>query len=213
MKLRYVKTANHHRFVTGLRAVENRGSPEACIMLLTGEPGTGKTCTLYNWGSREDAIHIDGVPGMNLAYINDYLADQTGIKGIGRFGQFKAMHEHFAQTRQPIILDEAQHGIPDKAQTIEHLRRIAEKAGVTLILACHTSEKHRFAGEKLAHISTRISCVTELKRATPEDCALYLEQLCEVEVDAEIAGIVHTQSGGRFRLMANACRSCGCRSR
>jgi DNA transposition AAA+ family ATPase len=207
MKLQYVKTSNHDRFMAAIKAVENRGSPEACIMLLTGEPGTGKTCTMDNWGAGKNAVYIEGIPGMNLAYVNDYLADQTGVRGAGKFQQFKMLTEHFAATRQPIILDEAQHGLPDKAATIEHLRRVAEKSGVTLVLACHTSERHRFAGERLAHISTRISCVAELKRASAEDCALYLNQLCEVKVDAKIAGVVHAQSGGRFRLMANACRT------
>lgn len=207
MKLQYVKVSNHERFTAAIKAVENRGSPEACILLLSGEPGTGKTCTMDHWGAAKNAVYIEGIPGMNLAYVNDYLADQTGVRGTGRFGQFKAMVEHFGNTRQPIILDEAQHGLPDKAQTIEYLRRVAEKAGVILVLACHTSERHRFAGERLAHISTRISCVTELRRATAEDCELYLDQLCEVRIDAGVAGIVHTQSGGRFRLMANACRT------
>lgn len=205
MKLQYVKTSNDSKFMAGVKAVENRGSPEACILLLTGEPGTGKTCTMDHWGASRNAVYIEGIPGQNLAYIADYLADQTGVRGQGKFGQFKALVEHFGTSQQPIILDEAQHGLANKAETIEHLRRIAEKSGVLLVLACHTSERHRFGGDRLAHISTRISYVAELKRATPEDCVLYLDQLCEVKVDAQIAAMVHTQSGGRYRLMANAC--------
>lgn len=207
MKLKYVKTSNHNRFAASVKAVEGRGSPEACILLLTGEPGTGKTCTLDNWGANRNAVYIEGVPGQNLTYTADYLADQTGVRGHGKFGQYKALVEYFSSTQQPIILDEAQHGLANKAETIEQLRRIAEKSGVILVLACHTSEKHRFSGERLAHIATRISCVAELKRATPEDCALYLSELCEVQVDAAIAAQVHAQSTGRYRLMANACKT------
>lgn len=205
MKLRYVKTSNHDRFMGGIKAVKARGSKEACILLLTGEPGTGKSCTMDHWGAAEDALYIEGEPGQDLRYIRSYLSDQTGVTGRDKFEMSKLLVAHLEKSRQPIILDEAQHGLPKKAETIEYLRRIAERADVPLILVCHTSERNNFSGERLAHISTRISAVVELRRATAEDCALYLSQVCEVAVDAAVAGEVHAQSDGRYRLMANAC--------
>lgn len=71
-------------------------------------------------------------------------------------------------------------------------------------MVCHTSEKHRFAEHKLAHIATRISAVVDFKPADIEDCKLYLEELCEVAVDEGIAKLVLEQSRGRYRLMAAA---------
>ena len=206
MRQHYVKTSNHARFMSAIAAVENRGSPEACILRLTGQPGTGKTCTVDHWGAASDAILIDAVPGMGITFIRDYLADQTGIKEPRRFAQDKAFVEHFKRSGQPIILDEAQHGLPRKAECIEYLRRIAERARIALVLVCHSSEAYRFSEERLAHIATRISAAPELRPATVEDCGLYLGELCEVQVDAEIACLVHEQSRGRYRLMANAGR-------
>ncbi len=207
MKQHYVKTSNHHRFISGIRAVENRGSSEACILLLTGSPGTGKTTTVDNWGSETFAILIDGVPGMSLAFVRDYLARETNTYARGKFAQHEALVDFFQRSRYPIIFDEAQHGLPNKAECIEYLRRIAERAEVPLVLVCHTSEKHRFAEDRLAHIATRVSAVVELKPASVEDCQSYLADLCEVQVDDAIAAQVHTQSSGRFRLMANAGRT------
>jgi len=120
------------------------------------------------------------------------------------FALQKAINEAMAQRRQPIILDEAQHGLLDKANVIEYLRRIAEQAGVLLILVCHTSEKHRFAEHRLAHIATRISAVVDFKPANLDDVQLYLRQLCEVEADKGVAQQVLEQSRGRYRLMASA---------
>lgn len=204
MKLRYVKTSNHERFMAGLAAMRNRGASEACILLLMGDPGTGKSCTVDNWGSEQQAIYIEGMPGMSLPYVWDYLSDQTGIKGGSKFDRFKLMVEYFKRTRQPIILDEAQHGLPNKAECIETLRRLAEQAGSILVLVCHTSERHRFGEHRLAHIATRISSVTELKPANREDVGLYLRTLCEVGVDDDVVATAHEQSRGWFRLMANA---------
>lgn len=207
MKQRFVETGNHRLFVASVAAVENRGSPEACILLLTGEPGTGKSCTVDNWGASHDAIYLDGIPGMNLAFLRDYLADQTGVRGRSKFDQYKGVVDHFRANRQPIILDEAQHGLPDRAACIEYLRRIAEQANILLVLVCHTSEKHRFGEHRLAHVATRVSAAPELKPASVDDCAAYLAALCEVRTDPGIAAQVFEQSRGRYRLMSNACRT------
>ena len=75
MKQHYVKTGNHHRFMAAVSAVENRGSPEACILLLTGAPGTGKSCTIDHWGAERDAIILEGIPGMGVTFVRDYLAE------------------------------------------------------------------------------------------------------------------------------------------
>jgi DNA transposition AAA+ family ATPase len=207
MKQQFVETSNHKRFIASVAAVENRGSPEACILLLTGAPGTGKSCTVDNWAAKRDAIYLEGMPGMSLAFLRDYLADQTGVVGKGKFAQYKGMVDFFKANHQPIILDEAQHGLPNKAECIEYLRRIAEQANTLLVLVCHTSERHRFSEDRLAHIATRVSASPELKPAALDDCVTYLAELCEVSVDAGIAQQVFEQSRGRYRLMSNAGRT------
>ena len=207
MKHHYIETSNHALFMAGVRAVENRGSQEACILLLTGEPGTGKTAAVQHFGADRQAVRLEGIPGMTLPYLNDYLADQTGVRGTSKFQRQAGFESYLRETGAPIILDEAQHGLDKKAAVIEYLRRLAEKAGVLLVLVCHTSERHRFAEDRLAHIATRISDVTTLKPASVSDCAAYLAQLCDVRTDEGVARIVHEQSGGRYRLLSNACKS------
>lgn len=207
MKRHYVETSNHRAFMAGVRAVENRGSPEACILLLTGEPGTGKTAAVARFGSDRLAVRLEGVPGMTLGYLRDYIADQTGVHGKSRYHQEAGFLDYLRDTGAPIILDEAQHGLPNKGEVVEYLRRLSEKAGSLLVLVCHTSERHRFAEDRLAHIATRISDVTALKPATVADCNDYLSALCETPVEDGVAALVHDQSRGRYRLMANAVMS------
>lgn len=206
MKNHYVETGNHDRFAAAIRAAEARGSRERCMVLVTGIPGAGKTCTLYNWGANVASIHMDGIPGMSVRFLNDYLSDQTGIpyKSTQKFAFDKALGAYLKDTKRPIVLDEAQHGLPKNAECIEYLRRVAERAGILLVLACHTSERHKFVGSGLAHIADRIHTVAELKEASLEDCAAYLKALCEVAVDEGIIKQVHEQSRGRYRLMSDA---------
>lgn len=204
MKAKYVKTSNQDRFAEAIKAVEKRGSREACIMLVSGEPGTGKTAALDNYGARRDALYIEGMPGIDLRYVRDYVADQTGVKFAGKFDQDKALVRHFRRSKQPIILDECQHGLSSKAQVVEWLRRIAEQSDVILVLACHTAELYRFGQPHMAHISSRVTARAEFNAASLDDTAIFLSELCEVGLEDGIYRAAYQQSSGRYRLLMNA---------
>lgn len=207
MRQHFVKTSNHQRLMAHVNAMENRGSPEACIMMLTGSPGSGKSCNIDHWGSDVNALTLEGMPGMTIGDVRNWLGYETAVVAKNKFLRHQATLDWFKENRSPIIFDEAQHGLPHNAECIEYLRRIAELSGVILVLVCHTSERHRFSKERLAHIADRISAEPQFKPASVEDCATYLGELCEVAVDSAIIERAHTQSHGSYRLLANAGRT------
>lgn len=176
-------------------------------MLLAGDPGTGKTRCVDYFGAMKNAIYIDGMPQMGMTYIRDLIAYELGAAGLKGFYQQKAINSAMAERGQVIILDEAQHGLEKKAGVIEYLRRICEQSGFMLILVCHTSERHRFAEHKLAHIGTRISAQVTFQPANVEDVAIYLQELCEVGVDEGIIQKAADESRGKYRLLSSACRT------
>lgn len=207
MKLHYVKTSNHKLFMAAVAKVQNGAAREAQIVLLAGDPGTGKSRCVDHYGALNNALYIEGLPEMTLSYIKDLIAYELGVTGLRGFALQKAINEAMANRRQAIILDEAQHGLDRKATVIEYLRRLCEQAGTMLILVCHNSERHRFAEHKLAHISTRISALVEFKKASLEDTALYLSQLCDVSIDETVTAQAYKESAGRYRLLSSACRT------
>lgn len=202
MRNHYVKVSNHKEFASHYAAIEARGSKERCILLLTGVPGSGKTRLVDNFGSEKDAIYLEGIPGMTLSFLRDHLCNETGVSSSRRFEEYKMLREYLEGKRIPIILDEAQHGLPHKAECIEYLRRLAELAGVPLILVCHESEQKGFGRHK--HIADRVGSVCTLRKATAEDVALYCRELCEVDLADEVIATVLSQSRGLYRLMGDA---------
>lgn len=208
MKLHYVKTSNHKKFMAGVAKIETGAAREARIILLSGDPGTGKSRCIDHFGAERDAVLIEGMPGMTVGYLRELLAFELGCLGGSKFQQEKSIKDLLAQRSTPtVILDEAQHGLERKADCIEYLRRICEQVGSVLVLVCHTSERGRFSEHKLAHIGTRISAPVEFERATEEDVALYLSELCEVKVDNEVIAQASYESSGRYRLLTSACRT------
>ncbi|UOA07813.1 ATP-binding protein [Methylobacter sp. S3L5C] len=204
MRFKYVKTSNHQLFMSLVNAVETGAAKGAKGIVIAGDPGAGKSTTADHYGAERNAIYIEGMPGMTISYVRDLLAYELAVTGLKGFALQKAIIEAMSRNRQPIILDEAQHGLEKKAAVLEYLRRIADQVGVVFILVCHSSEKHRFAEHKLAHIATRISAVVDFKPANLLDTQLYLRELCEVLVDEGIARQVLEQSRGRYRLMTSA---------
>lgn len=204
MKHTFVKTENHRRFLASVSMLENRGAAERCLLPVKGKPGVGKTRVVDNWGSAVDAVFIEGIPRMSLCYLKDALKAETGVTERTSFAEFKALTEFFRNDGhpRPIILDECQHGFPNKAECIEYLRRLAEKAGTILVLVCHTSESYLL--DKHDHIKTRIGCVCELLPPSLDDAALFAREQCEVEIDAGLIAEVHKQSGARYRLISDA---------
>lgn len=207
MKTHFVKNSNWQLYTAAVAALDNRGSKEASIILLHGDPGTGKSRAVDRFGSERNGVYLQGMPGMTVSFATDYLADRLGVKESKSYAKYNEIIKTLRDSQSPIILDEAQHAADGKAKPLEYLRRVAEQANVLLVLVCHSSERHLFNDHRMAHINTRITAQPKFCLAGAADVAQYLKELCEVAVDAGITEQVLMQSEGRYRLINNAIKS------
>lgn len=58
MKNEFVNTANVKNFLKGMTALSMRGAREACLMVIDGKPGLGKTRALSFWACRNDCVFV-----------------------------------------------------------------------------------------------------------------------------------------------------------
>ena len=54
MKANYIKTSNTMKLLAALDALKNRGAEEACLAVIDGEPGLGKTTTIQWFATSKD---------------------------------------------------------------------------------------------------------------------------------------------------------------
>lgn len=211
MKHHFVKTENHKRLQAAVGFMEERGSDSACLCLLHGEPGVGKTRNISHWGAANGAVLIKGHVGMTLDGLIWSISHQLGMKtGNNRTAAMDAQIVELKKTRAPIVFDEAQFGLSMRWQRtdaagIEYLRTIGESAQVFVLLVCHNSEVQRFSDS--AHIRTRISHRAEMLNAGEADTVAFVRELADIEIAPGVGEIVHRQTAGKYRLVENAIAS------
>ncbi|MGE5621484.1 MAG: AAA family ATPase [Candidatus Bathyarchaeota archaeon] len=194
--------------MAAVRFMEERGSPSACFCLVHGEPGVGKTRNISHYGAANGTVLVKGHAGMTLAGLRWAVSQKLGVKHHrNSTEEIEEQIEAIKEGGVVIVFDEAQFGLAMqekkvKAAGIEYLRDIAERGSSYVLLVCHNSEVSGFSESK--HIRTRIAHRCELFDADEKDTAAFVKDLCEVEVTAEVAALVHKQTGGKYRLVENA---------
>lgn len=208
MKHHFVKTENHRRLMAAVRFMEERGSKSACLCLVHGDPGVGKTRNISNWGGANGAVLIKGHVGMSLSGLRWAVSEKLGLKHRNNStAEVEEQIEAIKENCVPLVFDEAQFGIAMRERSvraagIEYLRDIAERGDSYVLLICHNSEVKGFS--ESAHIRTRIAHRCELFDADEKDTSAFVHQLCEMKISDEVAALVHKQTGGKFRLVENA---------
>lgn len=204
MRSTYVKTSNYERFASAISAVQCSAAPEARWVLVGGEPGYGRSCTVQRWAAQAGAIYLYGRPEWTLPFFRAELCaklkiDPTGgthaVIGrlIGAIGRLQA----------PIVIDEVQHALADKAAILESLKGITELTEtIAVLVAGEERVQPRIARYK--QISSRIAEIVDFRAASLDDVALLCRELAEVEFAPDLVAEIHRQSAGRNREVVKA---------
>lgn len=203
MKKQFVKTSNYERFQAGIRAVEGRGALEASMMLVTGEPGYGKSETVDRWATQVSAAYLRAKEQWTPAFFMSELAETLNVDARGRAKDiFARVVAKLGAEQIPLVIDEVEHTLRNAAQVLETVRDISDIAETIVVLVGMEQVQAKIARYK--QISSRIAYVVNFTAATVEDVAATCQQLCEVEVASDLVGEIHRQANGRMREIMNA---------
>jgi hypothetical protein len=205
MKKELVKTSNYERFRTAITAVENRGAPEASMLLVAGDPGFSKSIIVNRWAVEQRAVYLRAkVNWTPRAFLRE-LARALNVDNTGRAdGIFARVCAVIGKEQMPIIIDEVQHTLADRARVLEAVRDVSDLTETIVVLvAGEESVQQKIA--RYPQISSRILKMVEFHAASVEDVRRCCKDLPEdLDIAADLADEIHKQSAGRMRDVINA---------
>lgn len=203
MKKQFVKTSNYEQFQAGIRTVEGRGALEASMMLVTGEPGYGKSETVDRWAAQVSAAFLRAKEQWTPAFFMSELAETLNVDARGRAKDiFARVVAKLGAEQIPLVIDEVEHTLRNAAQVLETVRDISDIAETIVVLVGMEQVQAKIARYK--QISSRIAQVVVFSPATPEDVLATCQQLADVEIAPDLAREIHRQANGRMREIMNA---------
>lgn len=204
MRNRFVKTSNVDRFLAAMGDVEQRGAPEASILLVGGDAGFGKSRTGTWWHIQHDSVMIRMKAACTARWVLQDLNAALGEPDThGRTQKlFGTAVGSLAKNPKPILVDEVEYALQNDIKALEILRDISDTVDVPLILLGREYVYKRL--ERHRQLYTRISGYAEFQPATAADVQLCVDELCEVPAAEEVVARIGAESEGHIREIVKA---------
>ncbi|PZO64578.1 MAG: ATP-binding protein [Paracoccus denitrificans] len=215
MRAEFIQTSNYKRFTSALTRLDGRGALEACMVVVDGKPGLGKTATMSRWTVQTGSIYLRAQRGWDYSWFIQELLAELSITNIprGRRDRFKLVIERLNDLATDaliegkafsLVVDEADL-ISGKPEVMEAIRGISDLRHLPTILV--GMGKLRDNLRRFPQIESRAPNKVEFLPATREDAAALVRGLCEIPVADDLIEFVWRLSKGFSREMVEAIRA------
>lgn len=195
---KFVQTGNVARFLEGIGTLEDRGAPEACLVVVSGDAGFGKSRTGQWWAVQNDAVFVRIKAATTPHWIMTDVVRELGEHAPSYTCEklFTQIVDILARTRRPLVFDEVEHAVRD-AKAIDTIRDIADLVEVPTILIGRDHVKGALQRHK--QVWSRVAAHVRFKALTRDDVDACFDALCQVTVEPEARDHVFRQCDGRIR--------------
>ncbi|WLT30755.1 AAA family ATPase [Geothrix sp. PMB-07] len=207
MKRQFVKTSNLRLFLAGLDILERRAAPEASIMVVTSEPGFGKTRTLQWYSTQNaEALYIRAKSGYTRHwFLVELIKELRGIPGRSE-EMFRDAIKRMQGRPYVLIVDEVEHLLAD-TRVLEVLRDISDLLETPVVLVGMEQAQAKIA--RHPQISSRVAHVVQFQPASLEDIELTAKTLLDdITLSPDLLAEIQRQTKGRMREIMNALATC-----
>ncbi|MGH1577735.1 AAA family ATPase [Planktotalea sp.] len=216
MKDMFVETENYRRFIGALKSVEERGAEEACLVVVDGDPGLGKTTTLSRWVVQTGSVYLRAQCGWDYNwFIKDLLAELSvspeSIRGKrDRFArvmqelQFRAEQAMLEDKVFGLVIDECDL-ISRRGEIMEAIRGISDLQFLPTILV--GMGKLRDDLRRYPQIESRAPNKVDFRALGVDDVRGLIAGRCEVPVAPDLSEFVARASKGHAREVLDAIRA------
>lgn len=214
MKNTFVETANVMRFHGALSALDARGASEACLLVVDGEPGLGKTTALMHWTAQNGSIYLRAKKEWKPGWFANELLDSMRVDQPHSFErkyqkclQELALRQNMANIERrsfSLVIDEADH-ISSKSAILETIRDISDMIELpTILVGMGKVNEHL---KRFPQVQSRVSQKVKFEKLDVADVRRFVDRRCEVKVADDLVKFVHQVSGGYNREVMEAIAS------
>lgn len=216
MRKAFVETENYRRFVSALKSLDERGAVEACMVVVDGKPGLGKTTTLSRWVSQTGSVYLRAQKGWDYHWFIKDLLTELGVS----YQTIRGKREKFARVLEELqnradhaalagevfglVIDECDL-VSRRGEIMEAIRGISDLRFLPTILVGMGNLRDDL--RRFPQIESRAPNKVEFKPSTIEDTTALIAGLCEVPVAPDLAEFVCRASRGLNREILDAIRS------
>lgn len=214
MKNEFVKTKNVKKFLASVANLSDRGAREACLMIVDGLPGLGKTKTVEWWATRNECAYLRAKKEWNPQWMLRDLLDFYKVTPQFSFERLykqalqllgKIMKSNLNRGKNfAVIIDEADH-IARSSRCLETLRDLSDYLEIPFILVGMGVIRNSL--RRFPQIASRIGQYVEFSQLDKEDTALLVNTLCNVTVEDKLINFIYTVTEGYSREIKEAIAS------
>ena len=215
MKPACVKTSNVDRLMLAFSALENRGAEEACLMIVDGDPGRGKSRTLSWFAAQNDMPFVrarkEWTPNWMLKDLLSTLNVAQAPHGFEkRFNLALETLVHRADMAEQrddtfaVIVDEADY-ICRSDKMLSTIRDFSDLTEIPFVLV--GMGKIREGLKRFPQVTGRVAQYVRFNALTEDDVTALVAGLCDVEVAPDLVRLIHQYSKGYAREVKEAIAS------
>ena len=209
----FVETSNVREFYASLKKLNERGAEEACMVVVDGKPGLGKTTTLNRWVTQTGSVYLRAQKGWDYGwFVQDLLAelsvDPKSIRGKReRFArvlcelQERADRAALRDKTFGIVIDECDL-VSSRGEIMEAIRGISDLKFLPTILVGMGTLRDNL--RRFPQIESRAPNKVAFTPATIDDARALIVERCEVPVAEELIQYVWRASKGFNREILDA---------
>lgn len=213
MRPTFVETSNVRAFYGALKKVNERGAEEACLVVVDGKPGLGKTTTINRWCTQTGSVYLRAQKGWDYSWFVQELLAELGVdpKSVrGRRDRFARVLAELQDRAERAALRDQTFGlvidecdlVSSRGEIMEGIRGISDLKFLPTILVGMGNLRDNL--RKFPQIESRSPNKVAFTQATFEDARALIEGRCEVPVAADLISYVHKASRGFNREILDA---------
>ncbi|SLN38406.1 hypothetical protein AQS8620_01448 [Aquimixticola soesokkakensis] len=209
----FVETSNFARFSGALKRLDERGAQEACMVVLDGKPGLGKTTTVNRWVTQTGSVYLRAQRGWDYNWMMQDLLTELSVNHNqfrGRRARFERVTAELRERSQRamiegktfgLVIDECDQ-VSGRAEIMEGIRGITDIQFMPTILVGMGQLRDNL--RRFPQIESRAPNKVEFLPASLDDTADLIRGRCEVPVADDLIHFVAKASMGFNREILDA---------